>query len=59
MITLPEVPRNAERGQCEGPRQRRGKSAAQGIIEAWAFGLLTGCLGCYSSSMKVISRLTL
>ena len=59
ILASPEVPRNAEGGQCEGPRQRRGKSAAQGVIEARAFGLLTGCLGCYSSSMKVISRLTL
>ena len=59
MVAPPQVPRNAERAQCEEPRQRRVKSAAQGVIEAWAFGLLTGCLGCYSSNMKVISRLTL
>jgi hypothetical protein len=59
MLALPEVPRNAERAKSEGPRQRRGKSAAQGVIEAGAFGLWPGCLGCYSSSMKVISRLTL
>jgi hypothetical protein len=59
MLALPEVPRNAERAKSEGPRQRREKSAAQGVIEAGAFGLWPGCLGCYSSSMKVISRLTL
>jgi hypothetical protein len=59
MLSPPEVPRNASRGQSEGPRERREKSAARGVIQAGAFGLGPGCLGCYSSSMKVISTLTL
>src|SRR5919107_3744577 len=59
MVAPPEVPRNASREQSEGPRERREKSAAQGVIQAGAFGLGPGCLGCYSSSMKVISTLTL
>ena len=35
MVSPPEVPRNAERGQSEGPRQvRQVPSAAEGIIRA-------------------------
>jgi hypothetical protein len=59
MFAPPTAPRNAERAKSEGPRQRREKSAAQGVIEAGAFGLWSGCLGCYSSNTEVVSRLTL
>ena len=40
MITLPEIPRNAERAQSEG-RAKEGcpKSAAEDIIEAWILHL--------------------
>jgi hypothetical protein len=39
MVAPPQVPRNASRAQCEGPRPTGQKGAAKGIIKAGAFGL--------------------
>ena len=51
--------RATKRGHKVKGRAKGEKSAAQGVIEAGASGPGPGRSGCYSSSMKVISTLTL
>jgi hypothetical protein len=61
MVAPQSIPRKAARTQSEGATRRRERETRdpKGGIKAGVFGLRPSRSGCYSSSRKVTSTLTL